>query len=438
MMFRLKACLALLTLGGILPAAMRWPHEVGSGGDSVLCTKSDESAYLGHYALDYLLTLRGEDDDLVAVRSWEDSRDRLLAALHSKLPDLARLFEGYLADLDNHDDYLRPHLWEQAPYGLVYIDDQSIVRKLPPNCYETGAEGRIRILQTVIRVKKPRLILYDYDPSIFRSLRQSAPLQFSFLLVHEWLWDFTDDVAVVRRVNRFLHSRALDRLSAKELRQSLENMGLPLSHPATVSYCARTPELRAALEQKLGRPCEDITDPGHIPLLDLSHWAIASLQEGDFTGLGRLDELVLRDNRLTYLYEDVFAGLWRLYALNLGENQLSFLPPGLFAATPNLQELRVDHNRLAFLPPEIFAGTRSLQLIDLSYNELRELPDGIFKAPASGDKLFLRLSHNHLRALPEGMPGYEQLDHLVLGGNDFSAPTRERLEAIYREKLLWE
>jgi hypothetical protein len=66
----------------------------------------------------------------------------------------------------------------------------------------------IDVMQTVIRTERPDATIYEFDPKILSEFIEFEPLQYPFLLVHEWLWDLTQDVQIIRDINRFLHSEA--------------------------------------------------------------------------------------------------------------------------------------------------------------------------------------------------------------------------------------
>jgi hypothetical protein len=345
--------------------------EVGNGGDTVSCTDGD-------YALDFLMT-EGDGQEPVPAASWDASRARLSALLHAKYPDLGTLFDDFAAsfpvapDPDPARRYLRPRIWEAAPYGLVNLQDQRITRKLPATCLPPA----LGVIQTVIREKPGHSTLYQYDPQILRAL---PPLQLSFLAVHEWLWDFTSDVELIRRVNRLLHSPALESLSAAELRASLANIGFSLARPEYVPVCERLPAVRDALERNLRVPCDSITEE----LLQTSKTEVIltgvpldGLGDGDLSGLSTGRNLTLAGGGLTFLFEDLFAGMLSVSNVDLSGNQITVLPENLLAATPQLTQIKLGGNRISSIPPRFFLNAPGLIRIDLSGNELTSFPPGL-------------------------------------------------------------
>ncbi|MCB0367559.1 MAG: hypothetical protein H6624_12705 [Bdellovibrionaceae bacterium] len=70
------------------------------------------------------------------------------------------------------------------------------------------------------------------------NLREDQPQQYSFLMIHEWLWDRvcrqeiggiwqTDscDVHIVRDVNRYFHSQDFFEASSGEVKKHLHRLG---------------------------------------------------------------------------------------------------------------------------------------------------------------------------------------------------------------------
>lgn len=109
--------------------------------------------------------------------------------------------------------------------GLIDIQDEQIRRKLPQNCGLATDGNGTAVIQTVVRNKQPQIIRYEYDFETLNEL-QKRPLQFSFLLVHEWLWDHSGDPQVIRWANQFLHSRRSEKLSPEDFKTSLKNIGI--------------------------------------------------------------------------------------------------------------------------------------------------------------------------------------------------------------------
>lgn len=206
---------------------------VGNGGDAIECFPGTDNNLNGIYSLDYILTLQDPkgDDGMASVKSWQASSDRLLKILTEKVPTLSASFRDFSRLLYNKD-FSKPRVWEPAPFGLVKLDDQRIASVLPSNC--RAANGEFQIMQAVIRLFEDFAgtnrghYVYKYFPEVLKRLEEQSPLQLSFLLVHEWLWDVSHNVDRNRRVNRFLHSREIETMSADQVVGTLKGMGVIL------------------------------------------------------------------------------------------------------------------------------------------------------------------------------------------------------------------
>lgn len=186
--------------------------EVRNGGDLVKCNLSTETSYQGWYSLDYLATL-GMDQEgktpLVPVQSLLDSLSRIESALRRHDSNLAGEFHDFIKYFLAPGDLNAPTLWIATAFGFQNLADEHIIQHLPINCYsmETGFP---QLIQAVFRRTLMGREFYYYDQDLFTFLSQERPQQLSFLLVHEWLWKYTQDIDCSRLVNYFLHSTWLD------------------------------------------------------------------------------------------------------------------------------------------------------------------------------------------------------------------------------------
>ena len=208
--------------------------KVGNGGDLIYCQKSDTNPLDGYYTLDYVLTYRksNNNEDLVPVESWDASRNRIQTILSEKLPNFARSFSEYISLLRNHDDYSQTRIWNEAAFGLYDVSDENIKIKIPQNCYENN---QVRLTQVVVRAQTTQIVggtkigqltSYAFDYDRFHDLEVNRPLQFSFLMVHEWLRDYLDDAEKIRTITRFIHSKQFEEQSAEQIVQLLSRNGI--------------------------------------------------------------------------------------------------------------------------------------------------------------------------------------------------------------------
>ncbi|HEX4926262.1 MAG TPA: hypothetical protein VFV50_19365, partial [Bdellovibrionales bacterium] len=181
---------------------------VGNGGDAVVCRPSSQNKFNGYYALDYLAKYQS-NLDAVPAASIEQALNRIEAGLHAKLPELWPSFREFRNNVFNTRDFTRKHIWEEAAFGLVDLKDEALVERLPENC---RAGDKIAVVQAVIR-QPPSVaglpeykVKYKFVPQVTEALRRQNPVQLSFLIVHEWLWDFSKNVDRNRVINYLLHS----------------------------------------------------------------------------------------------------------------------------------------------------------------------------------------------------------------------------------------
>lgn len=240
-------CPLCLAATAILPLPAPAAFDVGNGGDVVSCPPAEGQPYAGLYALDFLATESDSASPLVPVESWQSSRSRIESLLRDKAPALRASFARFSDLVLNSSDYRAPYVWEESKFGLVDLKDEQLVARLPENC-RSGEHASV--IQAIIRQNPsfsgtaPTSFIFRYDPKILLDLQATSPLQFSFLMVHEWLWDLSKNVDRNRRINRFLHSRRATELSAQEFQAQLEGMGLRFpeepSAALTPNACAGT------------------------------------------------------------------------------------------------------------------------------------------------------------------------------------------------------
>jgi len=93
---------------------------------------------------------------------------------------------------------------------------------IPAEC--KAGSGKIELYQAVVRTKNKQ-VSYSYDPEILKALEENQPLQLSFLYVHVFLRDYTDDPVVLRQVNLLLH-QDLSQTNFYHFDRKVKNLGL--------------------------------------------------------------------------------------------------------------------------------------------------------------------------------------------------------------------
>jgi hypothetical protein len=200
--------------------------SVGNGGDVVECEFAEDNDFKGLYSLDYLVSRIGyeEQDALIPVLDGRKSLEGIQKYFEEKVPSWARPFREFRETLLKKNSPELNRFWTEAPYGLVDLKDEKLILKLPPNCLVPGT-GEPRIYQAIRRKAMGKRIRYSFDPEIVTKLEKSAPLQFSFLMVHEFLWDKVGDVEFLRELNGFLHSTKRSEFNIFQLSSWLKDQG---------------------------------------------------------------------------------------------------------------------------------------------------------------------------------------------------------------------
>lgn len=204
---------------------------VGNGGDLVDCRPEAGSKFAGKYVLDYLAgynpaeaLIDTDPNPLSTIRAklYEFHRSREFEGLAMRLDGFVERLQSQRTGVPN---YLSEYVWIPQPYGLVDLEDEQLSQRIPANCYSRDG-NRVALVQAVIRETRGS-VLFRYDSRELMALRRASPLQFSFLLIHEWLRDTYQDATVIRDLNRLLHSRAFHSANlsqAKRMVLSLTNM----------------------------------------------------------------------------------------------------------------------------------------------------------------------------------------------------------------------
>jgi hypothetical protein len=193
--------------------------QVLNGGDAVQCGYSDFPPKPGFYSLDYLLTYDPEATPLYEVKSLNESLSRLNAIMKEKLPELHPSFEIFMRNFLNRD-MKKTHLWQPAQFGLIDVKDENMIAQLPPMCRVSA--NKASLIQAVLRqtpayTRMPSHIVFSFDKNVLKQMDDELPLQLSFLLVHEWLWEYSQHVVTNRMVNRLLHSRDFEKMSRDQI-----------------------------------------------------------------------------------------------------------------------------------------------------------------------------------------------------------------------------
>ncbi len=210
------------------------------GGDLVLCAKSSENSYEGLYSLDYLVgSLQlSQSYPLDEAKIQHDVLERITQSLERIFPlntamgltnqPILESWRQYQDLLTNNADFTKARIWLPSSYGLVDISDEALITILPPNCLKDAKNQSPHAIQAVIRQKPGEAIVYNYSDQLLKTLKE-RPLQYSFLLVHEWLWDYVQDIRLLRIVNWLIHASIHESADINKIRGQLIGTGFGTS-----------------------------------------------------------------------------------------------------------------------------------------------------------------------------------------------------------------
>lgn len=225
------------------------------GGDQIKCNSSQANGFEGNYTLDFLLTADGARHP--NLQTWEDHRDRIVTELGRKFPALATSLRDYLKYFLDPSDR-NPRIWKPVTgTDLIDIPDEQISDyqyALPANCLT--ADGKPNLKQLVRREvlligdEAARKVFYFYDQNALEELRSTRPLQFSYIAIHEWLWDFVNSAWSNRVINHVFQTESLAQMSAREIKDHLTALGVP-------GVDGGSPDFNSAQERKISAEFAD-------------------------------------------------------------------------------------------------------------------------------------------------------------------------------------
>ncbi|KAM9033663.1 immunoglobulin superfamily member 10 isoform 1-T4 [Sarcophilus harrisii] len=164
--------------------------------------------------------------------------------------------------------------------------------------------------------------------------------------------------------------------------------------------------------------------PGNAERINLGYNSLIKLTESDFTGLHKLELLMLHSNEIRDIPDKTFTDLHALQVLKMSYNKVRRLHKNTFHGLRSLTRLHLDHNHLEFINPETFYGLTSLRLVHLEGNLLTKLHPNTFVS-LSYLQIFkisfikyIYLSDNFLTSIPQEMILYmTELESIYLHGN---------------------
>ncbi|CAH1254247.1 IGFALS [Branchiostoma lanceolatum] len=121
-----------------------------------------------------------------------------------------------------------------------------------------------------------------------------------------------------------------------------------------------------------------------------------TIDAGVFTGLGRLGNLNLADNKLTRVPSEALGKINQLNTLNLAGNEITNLHPSDFVNQTTIMTLNLSGNNLTSVPENVLDKLTQIQEINLSGNPIVYVGPRAFR----GEQLFMvHLDHTKLRII---------------------------------------
>ncbi|KAM9378614.1 immunoglobulin superfamily member 10 [Phaethornis superciliosus] len=167
--------------------------------------------------------------------------------------------------------------------------------------------------------------------------------------------------------------------------------------------------------------------PPGVQRINLGYNSLLKLTERDFSGLEKLELLMLHSNEINTIPDKVFRDLSSLQVLKMSYNKVRVLQQDAFYGLKSLVRLHMDHNEIEFVNPNVFYGLTSLRLVHLEGNLLQQLHPDTFVTLCYSQVFkisFIKhiyLSDNVLTSLPQEMfTSLSELESIYLHGNPWS------------------
>eukprot|EP01138_Halocafeteria_seosinensis_P016216 gb/GECG01016546.1/.p1 GENE.gb/GECG01016546.1/~~gb/GECG01016546.1/.p1 ORF type:complete len:249 (+),score=12.73 gb/GECG01016546.1/:1-747(+) len=176
-----------------------------------------------------------------------------------------------------------------------------------------------------------------------------------------------------------------------------------------------------------------------ITELNLGGNNLETLPESVFTGVVKLDTLVLRCNNLKGLPQILLRNNTALRGIDLSFNKLQLLPGTLFQGLQGLISIIITGNpALETLPSNLFLDQHNLFILNLQNNSLASIPSSLFMN-CPGIKALI-MEDNNLYALPAHV--FQPLKHLDLfriygnpGTSANNCPSGTTYQVVCRDPL---
>ncbi|XP_077150830.1 matrix-remodeling-associated protein 5 isoform X1 [Ranitomeya variabilis] len=167
--------------------------------------------------------------------------------------------------------------------------------------------------------------------------------------------------------------------------------------------------------------------PKHVERINLGFNSIQSVPEHAFSGLSKLEMLLMHSNDIQNIPNGAFKDLSSLQVFKMSYNKLKVITSHTFHGVSGLTRLHVDHNKVEFIHPNAFSGLTALRLLHLEGNLLQQLHASTFCTFnflgyfRQSTLKHLYLSDNMIQMLPADMiQTMPLLENLYLHGNPWA------------------
>lgn len=229
--------------------------EVLNGGNLAKCeTCAIDAKTFPYYSTDYLDTFADPSNLFLAPPPfsekpgrWLDEKTKLVAFFSRELLPFRDQFLAYLGTAPFEYSTLKVsnikplRTWLQSDVPLNEIVKRAYLftyQGIPRDPSDGGCKtlqtfwGDVTTcllvsVQAIIRHINKTSVIYEYNTELISQLREYSASQYSYLLVHEWLWDYSSDPVKVRKANNLIHQAIGGKLTPEAFVDNWQKLGLP-------------------------------------------------------------------------------------------------------------------------------------------------------------------------------------------------------------------